>query len=170
MAECAERGKIPRSNDHVIDQFNFQNSSGVGEVAGRDNVRIGWRAFAAGMVMHQNNSIGGGQHGEAVNLTRRNEQTVLRPQRNDLMPFDARARVEKQDHEAFDFGIKIGIAGNMHAPIIGGDIGRFAERQGIRRRALAQGHHLEFMRGCGESKGRNQIFKPGENGCAFHNR
>ena len=69
-------------------------------------------------------------------------------QANEVMAFDASARVEDHDDQAFDFRIEIRMGGNVPVPVVGRPLRRVAQRLGVRHRAFAQSGDFVFVR-CG---------------------
>ena len=61
------------------------------------------------------------------------------------MALDLAPGVQQQDHEAFDIAVKVGMPGDMLAPVGCGFVGRVAQLHFGGCRALAQGQNLNLL-------------------------
>lgn len=73
------------------------------------------------------------------------EEGVERAGRDQVMAFDAEARVEQEHREALAFGIEVRVRLDVEPPVVGGALRGVAELQLHRCRAVAQGDHLELL-------------------------
>jgi len=78
----------------MVDEFNFEQVPGADKVAGYADVGFG-RFAKTGWALWRPNGIDGGQNRQKKNLTRMNEQVVLRADGNDVMALDPSAGIEK---------------------------------------------------------------------------
>jgi hypothetical protein len=83
------------SDDHVIENFDFQKLTGADEVASYFDVGFARRGFSARVVMHQDNCRGASDDGQSEYADRVNKDRVVGSERNYLVRFNSAAGVKE---------------------------------------------------------------------------
>ena len=133
------------AHDDMVQHFDLHQLPGSDQVSRGSDVGFAWGRVATGMIVHEDD--GGGRRDDcgAENFPRMAEQRVGQADRDQVMALDAPPRVQHQNHQAFHFGIEIGMRGNMALPVLDRALGVIAQSLVLRHWAFAQGGDLVFV-------------------------
>ena len=152
------------SDDDMIEDFDLQELASTDQVASDLDVGFARRGVSARVVVHEDKRRGASHHGQTENADRMDKDRVVSAKRNEVMRFDASARVKQQDGETLAFGVEIWILRNLQAPVGGGLVGRIAENHVFRRGAFAERYDLVFVWLRVKPEGFHKRFETGQSG------
>jgi len=95
------------TDDDVIENVNLEQLTGTNEVASEANIGFGWTGFTTWMIVHQDDRGCACDDCETENFSRMNENSIHRADGNQVMAFDAAARVEDKHDQTFAFRIEV---------------------------------------------------------------
>ena len=147
IAQLAQAGSLVIADNDMIEDVDLEKLASADQVTGDFDVTVRGRGFAAGMVMQENQRGGTGQNGDAKNFAGMNQQIIGGALGHDLKAFDTAARVEKEDGEILNFGIKAGLVGDSRLPKLDGLFGRIGQHHVSGQRLLAERHQGQFFSG-----------------------